>query len=148
MTNQQTCTLKWIVATCAIGIAFFYSYTFGYFDAMYQMDASYVSLATVLIFIITHFAILAYIRFPKKNFENRLWFITETLISIGLVGTIIGFLLLFGDAFDNIDPSNVNNLKSVLADLASGMSTALITTLTGLVSSIVLKFELMFVAKR
>ena len=47
-----------------------------------------------------------------------------------------------GTAFENIDVSNTQTLQDALASMAKGMSTALYTTLTGLVSSIIIKIQL------
>ena len=59
-----------------------------------------------------------------------------------MIGTVIGFLLMLGTAFTNLDVSNSAALQDALASMAVGMSTALYTTLIGLVSSLILKVQL------
>jgi len=49
---------------------------------------------------------------------------------------------MLGTAFSNIDVSNVSSLQQALASMAVGMSTALYTTLVGLIASIFLKSQL------
>jgi biopolymer transport protein ExbB/TolQ len=58
-----------------------------------------------------------------------------------MVGTVIGFMLMLGSSFAEIDPSNVDSMKRVITDMASGMSTALLTTLCGLVASLFVKVQ-------
>jgi len=81
-----------------------------------------------------------------KNFGSQRhelhWFISDALLSLGMIGTLIGFLIVLGQAFTDIDPSNIESMTNAISVLASGMSTALITTLTGLSFSLWLKLQL------
>ena len=70
------------------------------------------------------------------------WFISETCLALGMVGTVTGFLIMLGTAFTNVDVTNAATLQQALADMATGMSTALWTTLVGLVSSLIIKVQL------
>ena len=70
------------------------------------------------------------------------WFIAESCLALGMVGTVTGFLYMLGTAFENIDISNTVTLQDALASMARGMSTALYTTLTGLIASLIIKVQL------
>ena len=59
-----------------------------------------------------------------------------------MIGTVKGFLLMLGTAFENIDVSNTETLQNALTQMALGMSTALYTTLIGLICSLILKIQL------
>ena len=59
-----------------------------------------------------------------------------------MVGTVTGFLLMLGTAFKDLDVTNVVSLQDALINMAIGMSTALYTTLTGLVCSLIIKVQL------
>jgi flagellar motor component MotA len=71
------------------------------------------------------------------------WFIAEVLLAIGMIGTVTGFLLMLGTAFSNIDITDTATLQNALANMAVGMSTALYTTLIGLICSTIMKVQLM-----
>ena len=71
------------------------------------------------------------------------WFISESCLALGMIGTVIGFLLMLGTAFSDLDVTNSAALQTALADMAVGMSTALYTTLIGLVCSLIIKVQLM-----
>ena len=76
----------------------------------------------------------------RKDFETP-WFIGEACMTVGMVGTVIGFMLMLGSSFAEIDPSNVDSMKRVITDMAAGMSTALLTTLCGLIASLFVKVQ-------
>ena len=70
------------------------------------------------------------------------WFVSESCLALGMVGTVTGFLIMLGTAFANVDVTNAATLQQALSDMAIGMSTALWTTLVGLVSSLIIKVQL------
>jgi biopolymer transport protein ExbB/TolQ len=64
------------------------------------------------------------------------------MLSLGMIGTVAGFILMLGESFESIDTANPESLKAALRSMALGMSTALYTTLTGLILSQALKIQL------
>lgn len=70
-------------------------------------------------------------------------FIVDALPKIGLVGTVIGFILMLAPirGIDSFDPLT---LRAAMADMSSGMATALSVTLTALIGSIILKLQYYF----
>jgi flagellar motor component MotA len=76
--------------------------------------------------------------------NERYWFVAETCMAIGMMGTVLGFILMLGSSnLATIDPSDVEGMKNVIGHLAKGMATALLTTLTGLIVSVSLRTQLM-----
>ena len=68
------------------------------------------------------------------------YMIVDILLKLGLTGTVIGFILMLlpiGDIKD-FDPQIIQQL---LSKMSGGMAVALYTTLTGLVTSILLKLQ-------
>ena len=68
------------------------------------------------------------------------WFTSDMCLTIGMVGTVIGFIVMLS-GFTTIDLENVKTIQGLIKSLGSGMSTSLLTTLTGLVCSILLKIQ-------
>ena len=64
-----------------------------------------------------------------------------------MIGTVSGFIIVLNSAFGSIDVSNIATLQKALSSMATGMSTALWTTLTGLVCSLSLKIQLVNLEK-
>jgi len=68
------------------------------------------------------------------------WFASDLCLSIGMVGTVIGFITMMS-GFGDIDVTNMTTVQDMIKSLGSGMSTALYTTLVGLVCSALLKIQ-------
>lgn len=65
------------------------------------------------------------------------WFLSDVMIKLGLLGTIIGFILMLGSVADT-SSLDANTMQKVLKQMSSGMGTALFTTLAGLLSSVLM----------
>ncbi len=59
------------------------------------------------------------------------WFLSDLLMRLGLIGTVIGFVLMLGSVYE-LKEADVTALQQLLATMGSGMQVALYTTLTGL----------------
>jgi len=70
------------------------------------------------------------------------WFVSDMLLTMGMIGTVIGFIYMLGTSFQEFDPSNTGSLKLVMSKMSTGMSTALYTTAAGLICSLLLKLQL------
>ena len=139
--------LKWWLIFCLTLIGIGTSYHFNLHSLLYYADVTKLSFLIIIIFMFTSVWI------GKKTFnlektsvtdENISvgWFIAESCLALGMVGTVTGFLYMLGTAFENIDVSNSLTLQDALASMAKGMSTALYTTLTGLIASLIIKVQL------
>ena len=71
------------------------------------------------------------------------WFFSEAMMTLGLIGTVAGMIYLFGQGFTEIDPSNPDDLKKALGHMATGLSTAMYTTICGMVGSLIIKVNIM-----
>tara|TARA_B100001115_G_scaffold183703_1_gene183405 strand:+ start:913 stop:1458 length:546 start_codon:yes stop_codon:yes gene_type:complete len=79
-----------------------------------------------------------------KNIETRHesgWFASEILLTLGLIGTVAGFILMLAGVFVGIDVGDVATVQQALSSMSTGMSTALYTTLAGLITSTILKLQ-------
>jgi biopolymer transport protein ExbB/TolQ len=68
------------------------------------------------------------------------WFVADLLLSLGLLGTVIGFILMLGP-ISGLDTTDEGAIKGALAAMSGGMAVALYTTLTGLVGGMLLKVQ-------
>jgi biopolymer transport protein ExbB/TolQ len=71
---------------------------------------------------------------------ERGWLWSDVVLSLGMIGTVVGFMVMLS-GFAGADFSNVENTQGLIAKLSYGMSTALATTLVGLISSVLLKLQ-------
>lgn len=84
----------------------------------------------------------------KQRLDSRMesgWFISDQCLSIGMLGTVIGFLLMMSSlAMNN---SDVESIKEMLKTMSTGMSTALITTAVGMIFGNLLKIQLFLISR-
>ena len=82
-------------------------------------------------------------KYYKENYDFELeWFISETVISLGMIGTVVGFIFMLYSAFSELNVSDTIKLQQSMMLMAQGMGTALLTTLIGLISSVLIKCQL------
>jgi hypothetical protein len=67
-------------------------------------------------------------------------FAADSLMKLGLLGTIIGFIIMLAP-IAGLDVSDKSVLKSSMGVMSDGMAVAMYTTLAGLVGSILLKLQ-------
>ena len=68
------------------------------------------------------------------------WFLSDILIRLGLIGTVIGFVLMLSTVYQLKD-NDVQALKQLLSTMGSGMQVALYTTLSGLGSAMLVSIQ-------
>ena len=69
----------------------------------------------------------------------------ETTVAIGLVGTLIGFMIVLWSVFGTgvaLDPTDTVMMTQALANMAAGMAAALITSLSGIITSTIIGLQL------
>jgi len=115
---------------------------------MYHADASKLSFVILLVFVgvTCYIGSLTYrlwkqLKVSKQQIETC-WFIADNLPTVGMIGTVIGFLMMLGTAFEELDVTQVASVQDAITIMALGMSTALVTTLVGLISSLLVKLQL------
>ncbi len=74
------------------------------------------------------------------------WFFVDLAVRLGLLGTIIGFILIFASLTD-INIEGGDDLKDLLIAMSGGMGTALLTTLTGLIGASILSFQYLILGR-
>jgi len=117
-------------------------YYWGAVDFMINNDFTYLSFVNIAI--LYGFTASVLYQAYNKNFEgsDNQWFLSDAVLSIGMVGTLSGFLVVLYSTFQGLDPSNTDSMRAAIETLASGMGTALLTSLVGLIASLIMKYQL------
>lgn len=141
---------KWwtlFVLVCVSAIFMHSAYDIG--GQIMEKDPTRISLLIIAILAICTFYIgyLNYrIQFKKdpiiKHSFNPLWFASEAVLGLGMVGTLIGFMMVLSTSFQTVDTASTEEMKHLLGDLSTGIGVALVTTLAGLIGSLYLKLQL------
>jgi hypothetical protein len=117
-------------------------YYWGAVDFMINNDFTYLSFVNIAI--LYGFTVNIMYKAFTKNMEttDSEWFLSDAVLSIGMVGTLSGFLVVLYSTFQGLDPSNTDSMRTAIETLASGMGTALLTSLVGLIASLIMKYQL------
>ena len=146
--------LRWWLFAIIMVLATFGAFHTGIIDEVYEVDVT--GLSFLIMGILTVMSIKCGVetfRLPstenvtEKDINDSYskaelgWFVSDICLTIGMIGTVAGFIYMLSSSFANIDVSNVSSLQNVLSHMSAGMATALYTTAAGLVSSAFLKVQ-------
>ena len=148
--------LKWWLAFTLVCVGALFAYHIGFFHALWQKDSSYLSFATLILFLFMSLkcgfnTLLLSHKIDNHDLkkedldtferhEELGWFVSELCLTLGMIGTIIGFVFMLA-GFEDIDMSKPQTIQALLSDLGRSMATALYTTLVGLICGSLLKVQ-------
>ena len=147
--------LVWWIMFCLICIASIWYAMMGGLDAVNRADVTKLSFVIYGFFMV--FTIRTGIwmwkfcglRNPSaetvtfyQEGQDVSWFASDIMLSMGMLGTIIGFIYMLSVSFTDVDPSNIEKKKLALRTMGTGMGTALYTTACGLICGVLLKIQL------
>lgn len=140
--------LKWWTIFCLSIIAIGCAWYFNIFNMLIENDITYLSWVILILYAIFTIRLGYKIHISNNNFETTIeWFTAETMLSIGMIGTVVGFIYMLSTVFLDINISEPSSLQNALGTMAAGMGTALWTTLTGLICSVSLKTQLILLTR-
>jgi biopolymer transport protein ExbB/TolQ len=153
--------LKWLLLAGLTNVGFLILYFAGTVSTLWQKDASYLGVITIVFFYVvsglcaratwkaseTPWLASEAMRSKQKKRLDDLkreedfgWFASEVCLGLGMLGTIIGFIMMLA-GFEGLDVSNSKTIQVLLGDLGRSMATALYTTLVGLSCGMLLKAQ-------
>jgi hypothetical protein len=141
-------TLKWWIQTALITFAAVMANQYGWWEFLYNADMTKISFIIIGTFVISSLAV-GYIGLKNTTWDtiesisNYVWFASEAMITLGMIGTVAGFLIMLNTAFSGLDVNDIRNVQEAISDMAIGMSTALVTTLVGLICSTLIKVQIL-----
>lgn len=141
--------LRWWALFCSIVAGSTIAGSLGLFQTLWVDDLSKISFIALFVFtLLTSFVgVLTYRIHIKEDLRNTkylpgCWFAAELLMGLGMMGTLLGFILMFQANVSHIDFSNVDTAKQILTQLTRGTTTAVVTTFVGLLTSLLTKAQL------
>lgn len=139
--------LYWFLVICCVGLLSALAHYYGFWHVMDAKDETKISWGICAITVLTSLVIgwYAYARTASQDAMNRLWFISDAMVTLGMIGTVAGFLIMMGDGFNGLDARDPAAIQKTIQTVGSGMGTILVTTLMGLVSSVIIKLQLVII---
>lgn len=114
---------------------------FSFVNFLYAND--FTKLSFVIIAILFFTTLIIGYKYYKNNHDFEIeWFTSEVVISLGMIGTVVGFIFMLYAAFSELNVDDSAKLQQSMMLMAKGMGTALLTTLVGLISSVLIKCQL------
>ena len=152
--NKYSLFLRWWLLFTLIVVGTIFAHYGGFFEFLYQKDRSFLSFVILYFFFFMsvwcgiktwnlsrhHGAVTPSELNHFERSEEHGWFAAELCMTMGMIGTVVGFIWMLA-GFATIDLTNMTTVQGFISELGMGMSTALLTTLTGLVCGALLKIQ-------
>ena len=138
--------LKWLLVFCASLVGIGICGALGLMRKLWETDSTMISYTILVLYLIVSMFVgwltaYAPLRIVEA-YRAACRFVPELMTGLGMLGTVIGFLMMLGPTFGGLDAGNVAAMQSALGHMAAGMAVALTTTLVGLACSMVLQLQL------
>ena len=133
--------IRWWFYTCVLVTAGVVMEYFNLWQLLWYTDHTKISFLILGIFALIHLY-LGLVSFRKRQPNNLSWYATDLMVSLGLIGTVIGFMLILSTSFSGIDASSVEQIKKAIGEISDGMGVALSTTLTGLMCAAITRLQI------
>jgi hypothetical protein len=142
--------LRWWLQSCITVLGLAGAAFFGFYQYLWNTDVTKLSMFTLGLFVVISIFIgmLTYHgrdgdTYAVKRHLPFCWFMSELMMGLGMMGTLIGFLVLLQSAFGGaVNLNDAASTQKVLSGMAKGFGTAGVTTLVGLGASLLTKLQL------
>ncbi len=138
----------WIVFVTSL-IGFGLASQYGLIEQLWVVDISKISFLILSIYLIFS-PICGWIawninKFNMTKYLGIGWFIAGTFVILGLIGTLIGFIIAFSELISISGSISTAEIKDMIQVLGSGLGVAFTTTLVGFICSLLLKIQLVII---
>lgn len=141
--------LRWWLMACLYVTGFVVMGVLGTYQYLWDVDQTKLSFVVIAMFIgVTIFiGLLTYhARNGDQLFTRHLslcYYLTEKMMALGMIGTLIGFLLLLNSVFGGqVNLADTGAAQKVLGLMAKGFATSSLTTVVGLIAAVSVKGQL------
>ena len=134
--------LYWWLIVCAVGTLSYITHSMGWLVPVYTNDLTYITFLITVVTMLTTLSLGYKFKVPDADTVDVEWFVSDVVLTLGMLGTIIGFMIMLQGTFSSIEFNDAHSIRLALSSMSQGLFTALNTTLLGLVSSIILKVQL------
>lgn len=131
----------WWVTNLAVASGIFWAYHAGIVQKIWLDDVTMITSALAILYIITT-ALIGYISYVK-DFTSKIvdacWFLSEQMLALGMLGTVIGFIYLLSSGITSASVTDPTSLATLLANMSVGLGIALYTNAVGILASLITK---------
>lgn len=142
--------LRWWFIICLVLLGCGVAQYYGLFVLLWQVDQTKLSFFTLGLFAVISLFIghLAWVGRADdtliKPHLDLCWLVSEILMGLGMLGTLIGFLILLHSAVSTTvgSSSDFVAIQKMISAMSIGFSTSATTTIVGLATSLLVKLEM------
>jgi hypothetical protein len=131
----------WWVTNLFVASGVFWAWHNGIIAKIWHDDVTMITSLLAILYIVTT-AMIGYIAYTK-DFTNKMvdacWFLSEQMLALGMLGTVIGFIYLLTSGITSASVTDPASLATLLANMSVGLGIALYTNATGILSSLITK---------
>ena len=131
----------WWITNLAVASGVFWAYYHGIIHEIWNDDVTMITTALAVLYVVTT-ALIGYVAYTK-DFTSKIvdacWFLSEQMLALGMLGTVIGFIYLLTSGITSASVTDPTSLAALLANMSVGLGIALYTNATGILSSLITK---------
>lgn len=137
-----------------IATSFYWTFQAGIVEKIWMTDVTMLTSVISLIFVAAN-VLLGYIAYNNDSYPPKprvaratdtVWFISEILMALGMLGTVIGLIAMLGANVVGSSAQDMSGIQSLLGNMWLHMGLALYTNAVGIICSIILKVQVHFIA--
>lgn len=131
----------WWITNLAVASGVFWAWYHGIISEIWHDDVTMITSVLAILYIVTTL-LIGYVAYTK-NFKSKIvdacWFLSEQMLALGMLGTVVGFIYLLTSGITSASVTDPASLAALLANMSVGLGIALYTNATGILSSLITK---------
>lgn len=131
----------WWITNLAVASGVFWAYHQGIIQKIWHDDVTMITTALAILYIITT-SLIGYVAYTKdyaSKLVDACWFLSEQMLALGMLGTVIGFIYLLSSGITSASVTDPTSLSGLLAHMSVGLGIALYTNAVGILASLISK---------
>jgi hypothetical protein len=131
----------WWITNLFVASGVFWAWQQGLVAKIWHDDVTMITTILFGMYVFTT-ALIGYVAYTK-DFGSKLidacWFLSEQMLALGMLGTVIGFIYLLSSGITSASVADPTSLATLLANMSVGLGIALYTNAVGIIASFVTK---------
>lgn len=131
----------WWVTNLAVASGIFWAWHNGIVATIWHDDVTMITSALVVMYAITT-AMIGYVAYTKdyaSKITDACWFLSEQMLALGMLGTVVGFIYLLTTSISSASVTDPTSLATLIANMSVGLGIALYTNAVGILASLITK---------
>ena len=131
----------WWITNLAVATGVFWAWHNDIITKIWYDDVTMITSVLSLLYVVTT-ALIGYVAYTK-DFASKIvdacWFLSEQMLALGMLGTVVGFIYLLSSGITSASVTDPTSLATLLANMSVGLGIALYTNAVGILASLVTK---------